>query len=122
MSTPLTEASRASFESLRDYFTSPEGAGYFDSAFWIGVCDRALGRDPAYDALGHIVRPRRYRYADGWGANKALVAETPANGVLWARNIDHANCLRDAAKKLGRKVRVRQVTPGKPERSVILLT
>jgi len=119
MSTPLTSEMRGAFERFRDYMT---GSDFIDREFWIGVCDRALGRDPAYDALGHILRPRRYRYCEGHGAQKALVAKTPAGCSLPARNYDHAQCLRSAAKKLGRRVKVRQAAPNKPERLVTFLT
>jgi hypothetical protein len=119
VTTALPDAQRANFENLREYLAASD---FTDRAFWLGVCDRALGRDPEYDALGRILRPRRYRYAAAHGAIKALVAATPVHGVLLAQNIDHANCLRSAAKGMGRTVKVRQVIPGKPERNVTLLS
>jgi len=119
VTTTLTDELRVHFEDAREFFAASE---YTDREFWIGVCDRALGRDPAYDALGHILRPRRYRYCEGHGAQKALVAKTPVGCALPARNYDHAQCLRGAAKSLGRRASVRQVAPNKPERLVTLLT
>lgn len=106
-------------ESLRDYLAPSD---YTDRARWLAAIDRALGRDPVSNALGQILRPRKYRHGVGHGALKALVAATPPGGVLAASNYARAQCLRNAATHLGRRVKVRQAVPGKPKRNVTLLT
>jgi len=119
--TTLTTDERASLESLRDFLADSD---YADRGYWLGAIDRALGRFTAEEtALERMLhpRPRKYRYCESHGAQKALVAATPPGGVLKARNYDHAQVLRSAARHLGRRVSVRQVTPGKPERHVTLL-
>ena len=118
--TTITDAEKTSLESLHDYLAHSD---FTDSEKWVVAIDRALGRDiTVCNTLGHILRPRKYRHCAGHGAQKALVAATPIGGVLKARNYAHAQTLRNTAKLLGRRVQVRQATPGSAERNVTLLT
>lgn len=97
-----------SLQSLRDFLL----VGNFpDSPEWVGTLDRIISR-----ARGDR---RHKRHANG--QLKALVANTPAGGVLAARDHSHALSLRNAAISMQRRVKIKRVTPGKPNRTVTLL-
>ena len=118
--TTHTTDERASLESLRSYLADSD---YADRWYWLGAIDCALGLAAVGDnaPASLLLKPRKYRHCAGHGAQKTLVAATPIGGVLPARNYAHAQTLRNTAKLLGRRVQVRQATPGSIARNVTLL-
>lgn len=97
-----------SLQSCRDFIVSERFA---DGPEWVGALDRIISRTRG--------DTRQKRHANG--QLKALVASTPAGGVIAARDHSHAVSLRNAAKSMQRRARIKRVTPGKPERTVTLL-
>jgi len=115
--TTITDAEKTSLKNLRHYLAHSD---FTDRAIWIAAIGRALGCVTTEDAALARLLPKR-PYA-GHGAHKTLIAATPPGGVLKARNYAHAQTLRNTAKLLGRRVQVRQATPGSIARNVTLLT
>lgn len=61
-----------------------------------------------------MIMHKRYRYVSRWAGNKERMAALPIGASVLAGSIAEGDCLRYAAKQMGRRVCVYAVAKGQP--------